>query len=200
VSGHVVRILYLALACLHLGIGGAESQESDFPVDPAAIERPRMRAVRVEGPIEIDGRLDDAEWQRATPAGGVWIQTIPDMGMPATERTEVRILYDDENLYFGARLYQSDDVVFPGLGQDYDVANSDAFGIAVDTYHDRQNGFLFAVNPGGAVVDAQSFNDRRDVAIAWEGVFDVRTQISDSSWVVELAIPFATLRFKPIDR
>jgi len=172
-----------------------------YPVDPLSVPRPAITASRVDGRIVIDGFLDDEAWASAIPTTEVWIQTIPDPGMPASEPTTLRVLYDDVNIYIGAVLYDSDPyrLSVAGLEQDYDTPNSDMFGIALDTYHDRQSGFVFAINPAGAVWDAQSYNDQRDLVPAWEGIVDVRTSVNDSSWVVEVAIPFATLRFNPAD-
>ncbi len=160
-----------------------------------------IHATRVDGPIQIDGVLDDAVWAEARADTRPWIQTIPDLGMPASQPTILRIVYDDETLYIGAELFDEDtrSLAIPGLEQDFDTPNSDIFGVAIDTYLDRQNGFLWAVNPGGALWDAQAFNDQRDLAPAWEGIVEARTTINDSTWVVEMAIPFATMRFNPVE-
>lgn len=172
-----------------------------YPVDPLAIERPRISATRVASSITIDGVLSDAAWSEAFLYDAPWIQTIPDPGMPASQPTELRIVYDDEALYIGAVLYDEDpaSLAVPGLEQDFDTPNADIFGVALDTYLDRQNGFLFAINAAGAVWDAQAFNDQRDIVPAWEGIVDVRTSISDVAWIVEMRIPFATLRFNPVE-
>ena len=175
------------------------SAREDAPVDPLALPRPSLTAVRISDPIIIDGLLDEAAWSRATPTSETWIQINPNAGMPATEPTEVRVLYDDETLYMGAVLYDRNarNAVVTGLEQDFEPNQSDMFAVAIDTYLDRQNGFVFGVNPAGAVFDAQAFDDQRTVTPAWEGITEARTTVNDSSWVVELAIPFATLRFDP---
>lgn len=169
------------------------------PIDPLSVPRPSVQAARVDEPVVVDGHLADAAWLRARPAKDTWLQTNPDLGMPASEPTTVRLVYDDEALYVGVVLYDSetDRLSVPGLEQDFDTPSADIFGIAIDTYHDEQNGFLFAVNPGGALWDAQAFNDQRDLAPAWEGIVDVETSVNDSSWIVEMKIPFTTLRFNP---
>jgi len=170
------------------------------PIDPLSIPRPSLRAHRADGPVMVDGLLDEVTWANAQPTTETWIQITPEPGMPASERTVVRVVYDDDRLYIGAVLYDSDpyNLAIPGLEQDFDTPSADMFGIAIDTYHDRQNGFVFAINPAGAVWDAQSFNDSRDLVPAWEGIVDIRTSVNDSSWVVEAEIPFATLRFNPV--
>ena len=195
---------WAALACILSGLAsplaGQNRDISQYPVDPLTVPRPVIHATRIDGPITIDGRLNDPAWADASPDTRTWIQTIPDLGMPASQETVLRIVYDDQNLYIGAVLYDEDtgSLTVPGLEQDFDTPNSDIFGVAIDTYLDRQNGFLWAVNPGGALWDAQAFNDQRDLSPAWEGIVDVRTSVNDSTWVVEMAIPFATLRFNPV--
>jgi len=171
-----------------------------YPVDPTLIPRPSLRAVRVDDPIRVDGHLNEPAWSRADSTSTDFIQVQPSPGYPASERTVVRVLYDEDRLYIGATLYESepDKLIVPGLEQDFATTDSDILGIGLDTYHDRQNGFLFAVNPAGALWDAQTFNDQRDVVLAWEGVVEVRTSVSDDRWTVEMAIPFSTLRYNPV--
>ncbi len=157
-----------------------------------------MRAVRTTATIEIDGWLRESAWLDADSATGFW-QALPRDGVPPTEQSVARILYDDRNLYVGAMLYDSEPerLMIPGLEQDFRTENSDLFGVAIDTYHDRQNAFLFAVNPAGAIFDAQNFNDSRYTNRAWEGVVHVGAKVLDNGWSVELAIPLTTLRFNP---
>jgi Domain of unknown function (DUF5916)/Carbohydrate family 9 binding domain-like len=171
----------------------------EYPVEALSLPRPELRALRIEGGIEVDGRLDEDAWARATPSTETWIQITPNPGMPSSERTIVRVVYDDKSLYVGAVLYDSapDKLIVPGLEQDFETQSSDIFGFALDTYHDEQNGFVFAVNPAGAVFDAQAFDDQRSIVRAWEGISKARTSVNDSSWIVEMEIPFATLRFNP---
>ncbi|MEJ2184852.1 MAG: DUF5916 domain-containing protein [Gemmatimonadota bacterium] len=167
-------------------------------IDPETAPRPAARAVHVAGrgtAIHVDGRLDEAAWREAVPITR-FVQAVPETGRAATERTEVRIVYDARNLYVGAVMHQSVPLVVPSLEQDYETHDSDVFGIALDTYLDRRNAFMFIVNPGGAVKDGQSFDDSRDVNLAWEGVVTIETQVSDTAWTVEMAIPWTTLRFK----
>jgi Domain of unknown function (DUF5916) len=177
------------------------ARDSGYPVDPLSLPRPTLRAERTAEEIHVDGHLDEAAWATADSSTTAFIQVTPSPGYPATERTIVRILYDDHNLYIGATLFESEPgrLVTPGLEQDYDTQSSDMFAVALDTYHDMQNGFVFAINPAGAVWDAQTFNDQRDIIPAWEGIIDVRTSVGDDRWTVELAIPFNTLRYNPSD-
>lgn len=183
----------------------ASAQESPAeplaPVDALALPRPDLRAFRVDSPPTLDGVLDEAVWQRADATAPSWIQIGPDEGMPGSESTVVRILYDDEALYVGAELYdpEPEALISPGLEQDFDTSSSDIFGIALDTFHDGANGFIFAVNPAGALFDAQTFDDQRAVNRSWEGIVDVETTVQADRWVVEMRIPFTTLRYTPAE-
>ncbi|HKJ03092.1 MAG TPA: DUF5916 domain-containing protein, partial [Longimicrobiales bacterium] len=172
--------------------------QSASAIDVEAAPRPEAVAVRATTPVVLDGVLDEAAWADAQVLGG-FVQSRPDRGYPATERTEVRILYDDEFLYVGAELYdrEPDKLVIPSLEQDFESGNSDIFGITLDTFLDRRNAFMFLVNPKGAVKEAQDFDDSRQENAAWEGIFEVRTRTHDRGWTVEWAIPFTTLRFDP---
>jgi len=165
-------------------------------LNPDSIPRPSLVALRVTTPITVDGSLDEGIWFAADSADG-FFQSLPRDGMPASDSTVVRVLYDAENLYIGAMLYDPhpDRLMVPGLEQDFRTENADLFGVAIDTYHDRANAFLFAVNPAGALFDAQNFNDSRYTNRAWEGIVTVATQVLDDGWSVEMAIPFTTLRF-----
>jgi hypothetical protein len=194
-----VAVSVLAVATPLLAQDGQGAEVEARALDPLSIPRPSIAAARVTEPIRIDGRLDEAAWSRAVPSTSDFIQVSPAAGLPASERTEIRVLYDRERLYIGATLYEADPdkLVVPGLEQDFDTHSSDIFGVAIDSYHDHQNGFLFAVNPAGALFDAQTFNDQRDVIKAWEGIWEVHTTVGRDRWTVEMAIPFATLRYNP---
>ena len=171
---------------------------TDWPIDPEAVPRPRLAAVRASGPIVVDGVLDEPAWRQAVPATG-FVQSTPDTGYPATEDTEVRILYDDETLYIGAMLHDSepDRIVAQQMVQDFYSPNEDGFGISLDTFLDRRNAYYLIVNPNGAIRDAQSYDNSRTSNVEWEGILYVKTSVHEDGWSVELAIPFKTLRFDP---
>ncbi len=205
-----LRLIIRSVTCASISIGSvavfgvpsAQAQENvnadagPYPIDPYSAPRPSLRALGVAEEIRIDGRLDEAAWSRADTTGE-FIQIQPNPGYPMTERTVIRIMYDEDNVYIGAELFDSepDQVSIPGLEQDYQTHDSDIFGISIDSYYDKQSAFLFAVNPGGAVFDAQSFNDSRYINRAWEGVIHVKTTIHEEGWTAEIAIPVTTLRF-----
>jgi hypothetical protein len=158
-------------------------------------------ALKASGSIRVDGLLDEAAWQAAQPITD-FVQSQPRPGYPATERTAVRILYDDRALYIGAMCYESapDHLVVLSLEQDFpggSTRDSDIFGVTLDPFLDRQNSFMFLVNPRGAYRDGQTFNDSRQEDFAWRGLADITTVVTDSGWTVEMAIPWTTLRFDP---
>ncbi|MBL0169957.1 MAG: carbohydrate binding family 9 domain-containing protein [Gemmatimonadaceae bacterium] len=158
--------------------------------------RPVMQATRTARPIVVDGTLDEAEWKSA-PVLSNFVQQLPETGFPATFRTEVRVLYDQDNLYVASVNYDPSPqkAITVGLERDFVSTNSDIFGLVLDTFHDRRNAFLFIVNPKGAVRDEQTFNDSRNIVEAWDGIHTVKTTLQDSSWTVEMRIPLKTLRF-----
>jgi Domain of unknown function (DUF5916)/Carbohydrate family 9 binding domain-like len=192
--------LALALGPVH---GLAQATIAARVAAPGAIDverapRPEAEATRTETRIVVDGVPDEGAW-RAAPVLTDFIQTVPDLGMPATEKTVVRVLYDDEHLYISAVLYDSNmrGLTIPSLEQDFQTHDSDVFGITIDTYLDRRNAFMFLVNPGGALKDGQVYDNSRNYNIPWEGVLALKTAVSDSAWTVEMSIPFTTLRFDP---
>lgn len=160
-----------------------------------------MRAVRTARPPVIDGQVDEAEWALADSATD-FVQQLPITGARPEFRTVVRVLYDADHLYVSAINYDPTPgrAITAGIQHDFVSSNSDAFAVALDTYKDRRNSFLFVANPKGAIRDEQTYDDSRTIVEAWEGVIDVRTAAirmpsGDSAWTVEMAIPLRTLRF-----
>ncbi|MFQ5675805.1 MAG: carbohydrate binding family 9 domain-containing protein, partial [bacterium] len=122
---------------------------------------PVMSAVKVDLPPALDGDvLGEPVWQAVEPATGFW-QTTPDEGQPASEETEVRIVYTNKTLYVGVVCYDRDPqhIVVSDSRRDGSLENTDSFQILLDTYNDNQNGFLFGTNPAGVEYDAQINNE-----------------------------------------
>ncbi len=175
-------------------------------------------ASRVTDPPTIDGRLDDAVWQQAAPMTD-FTQREPRDGQPASERTEVRVVFDDEALYVGVWAWDSQpDGIVPGERiRDYRVDESDNVVLILDTYNDEQNGFVFGTTPAGIEYDGQvanegqgggrflggGFNNRRRFQSGagagfnknWDGSWSVATFIDGRGWYAEFRIPFNTLRY-----
>ncbi len=158
----------------------------------------KVTALHVESPIVIDGNLDEAAWSLAEPAAD-FIQNEPRTGEPSTERTEVRILYDDENLYLGVYCFDSlgrEGVTLSTLARDYPPRDTDHFTMVFDTFDDNRNGFSLSTNPGGAMRDGQITGDGETRNYDWDGIWYVKTQITELGWQAEIAIPFRTFRFR----
>jgi hypothetical protein len=157
----------------------------------------RIQAVRTTDAIKIDGLLDEVSWSLAQPATD-FLQERPDEGDPASEKTEVRVLFDDKNLYVAIHAFDSDPAHINAreLVRDAAFANDDKIEILLDTYNDRRNAFRFAVNPLGTQQDALITDEGRDVNLSWDAPWISSGKIDQTGWTVEIAIPLTTLRFK----
>jgi hypothetical protein len=164
--------------------------------EPPVAGRYVVSPVRFATPPVIDGKLDDAVWRTAAKLGN-FKQLIPTEGAPATEATEVFLGYDKDNLYIGARCYDSEPakVFTTGLTRDAEIAYDDTLQVIFDTFRDGRNGFLFATNSAGVLVDALVRNEGEEVNYNWDGVWTVKTSRDSGGWSVEMAIPWRTLRF-----
>ena len=174
------------------------------PIAPAVINRDdrgnaTVRAVRLAAPIEVDGRLDEAIYREELPISG-FMQVMPGDGDPATEKTEAWITFDENNIYVGARMWDSapeSEWVANELRRDIQLlSNNDNFGVAFDTYYDRRNGVFFYINPVGGHSEFQYTNEgnpNRD----WNPIWEVRTGRFEGGWTVEMRVPFKSLRYRP---
>lgn len=122
----------------------------------------------------------------------------PAEGARASERTEVRVLFDDKNLYVGIKAFDKEPTRINSreLVRDAAFSNDDKVEILLDTYHDRRNAFRFAVNPLGVPQDALITDEGRDENLAWDARRLSAGHIDQTGWAVEIAIPLSTLRFK----
>jgi hypothetical protein len=167
--------------------------------EPAQVAdaRRQLRALRIAEAIHIDGRLNEPAWSQAEPATGL-LQQDPREGAPASERTEIRILFDERNLYVGIRAWDSDIARINAreLTRDADFANDDKIEVLLDTFRDRRNAYRFAVNPHGTQQDALVSDNGRSVNLDWNAPWVSDAQRDDQGWTVELAIPLSNLRFR----
>ena len=172
------------------------------------------QATVVSTPPLIDGRLDEEVWKTATAFDG-FIQRESREGEPSTERTEVRMLTDGQALYIGAWLYDREPqgIVAGEKLRDVQLTNSDYFAIILDTYLDKQNGFVFATTPAGVEYDGQVTREGEGGAVQqtgqsrvqtgalggfnlnWDGSWKVATSTDSNGWYAEFRIPFSTLRY-----
>ena len=170
------------------------------PSDTNGEDRPRqsLRAVFTADPIVVDGELDEAAWATATLAG-TFIQRDPNTGQPASEPTEVRILYNKDYLYIGIRCAQRDtgQIIVNNIRRDYPPNDQDTFAFLLDTFHDRRSGYTFSTTPRGGQRDQQFTDNGRVTNANWDGVWLSASRIHEKDWTAEFAIPFKTLRFRP---
>ena len=146
----------------------------------------------------MDGVLDEGAWTAATPIGPL-TQRDPEEGAAATEATEVRVLYTAAMLYVGIICHDRTPsaIVSTQLTRDADLSSDDNIVVILDPFFDHRNGFFFEVNPSGARSDGQVANNAEELTLEWDGIWDAAARITPDGWVVEMAIPFKTLRFKP---
>ena len=151
--------------------------------------------MRITEPITLDGHLEEPAWKLAIPATD-FVQRTPRAGAPSAERTEVRFLYDDTNLYVGFTFFDSDaaHMIVNQLQKDFDSSVTDSASVTIDSLHDRRSGFIFTTNPVGAKRDIQ-ISGNGGTNIDWDGVWDVKVSRNDEGWISEYRIPFKTLRF-----
>jgi len=154
-----------------------------------------MRASRKSTPINIDGKLDEPAWSTAVPSGD-FTQSYPKIGAPPTDPTEVRVLYDDDALYVGVRMFDAhpDSIAAQLARRDISGIYSDWLHVVIDSYHDRRNAFRFSVNPRGVQKDVLHSDDRNE-DLNWDAVWEVATTIDSLGWTAEYRIPFSQLRF-----
>ncbi|MFN2398004.1 MAG: DUF5916 domain-containing protein [Gemmatimonadaceae bacterium] len=174
----------------------ASAQRPDSArVDSAAT--PTATAVQTTRAPRIDGRLDEGAWV-AAPAVTTFWQANPKEGAPAGERTEVRILYDDDAVYVGARLYERDARrIRTALTRRDADSPSDLFTVALDTYHDHQTAMVFSVNPLGVRSDRLTSADQQFGDDSWDPVWEAAALVDSLGWTAELRIPLSQLRFPP---
>jgi len=155
-----------------------------------------VAAVRADSPIDIDGRLDEPAWQAAPPAGG-FRQVEPAEGAPATEPTEIRVLFDDGALYVGARLTDRHPAGIERQRSRRDaLVEADRFTVYLDPNFDRLTGVAFTVTAAGVQRDTALSNDIVEDE-SWDAVWASAVAIDADGWTVELRIPFSQLRFPP---
>jgi len=164
--------------------------------------RATIRAVRLTAPLRIDGQLDE-ELYRVVPAISDFIQMEPREGAPATEKTEVWLAFDRENVYVSARCWetQPDRLIARDMRRDSNVIfreGNDAIGFMLDTFYDRRSGFIFNINPIGGRTDGQ-FASERQYTGDWNPVWEVQVGRFEQGWTLEAAIPFKSIRYRPGD-
>ena len=183
------------LVFLHLGLWtGALAQPPAAPSDPG---QKSVRMVRTDTRPVIDGRLDDAAWSNAALIDNLH-QVNPVEYAEPSEPTEIYLVYDDDALYIGARLFSSDPAELTAnvLRQNSSIVNDDTLFVTLDPFNTRRSGYFFGVNANAVRFDGL-YRNTREYYSDWDGIFDAATGQFANGWIVEYEIPFKTLSFDP---
>lgn len=157
---------------------------------------PTAIAVRTTSIIRVDGRLDEPAWIHARAITG-FTQSYPNPGATPRESTEVRVLYDNTNLYIGVRAFDNhpDSIAAQLARRDASGIYSDWVNVVIGSYHDRRTAFRFSVNPLGVQQDALEYDDGSNEDVNWDAVWEVATRIDSLGWTAEYRLPLSQLRF-----
>ncbi len=168
-----------------------------IPAWTGAGEFPSVRALRVETPPLIDGKLDEATWDQGE-AGGPLRLYEPVQGPPMSERSAFKVRYDAETLYIGIWLFDTrpGEIIARKMFRDGNIFSDDYTYFAIDTFHDQRNAYVFSINPNGTRYDG-TVNNNGKVNRNWDGAWRGKSTIDDEGWKVEVAIPLNTLNFDP---
>ncbi len=150
----------------------------------------------IEAKIHVDGRLDEPVWSQLAPLGD-FVQTEPNEGAPATERTEALLFYDNDKLYFGFKCYDSEPDKIIARYDTHDARTfSDSVNIFLDPFGDRRTGYFFSINARGVQFDGL-LSEAAGMDPTWDGIWESATRIESWGWSAEVAIPFKSIRFHP---
>lgn len=190
-----MRLAALSLTLLIFGTPAFANSD-----DPPA-SRPSLKAQRTTEAISIDGYLNEASWQ-AAPIASDFYQFEPEEGVPASQRSEVRILYTNNDVYIGAYLYDDEaGKILQTLGRRDNINQADWFLVAIDSYYDRKTAYTFGVNAAGIQIDGVN-TDGSSFRInplffdtSWDAVWSSAVRVNEDGWSVEMRIPYSMLRF-----
>ena len=182
---------------------GAVIDGPPAPIAPKSITRDAeghatVRSIRLLAPLVVDGKLDEDVYTQNEPFGDL-IQVVPATGKPASEKTDLWLMFDDNNVYLGARVFDSappEQWVANEYRRDTNqLRQNDHIAIGLDTFYDRRSGFMFYATPLGAFADYSTV-DEGQPNTDWNPVWNVRTGRFDGGWTMEMVIPFKSLRFR----
>jgi len=169
-----------------------------FGIDPDSLkiknDDVKIYVKRLTSLIHIDGKLIEPFWQQIKGFED-FIQLEPIEGVMPSERTVVKIAYDDNALYIAARMFDSSpDSIIARLSRRDNLENSDFFAVGLDPYHDKRSGYFFVINAAGVLIDGVLFNDTYDDD-SWDAVWEGKAAIDGLGWTAEMRIPFSQLKF-----
>jgi hypothetical protein len=156
-----------------------------------------VHATRIALPVDVDGRLDDAAY-REVPPMTEFVQQEPAEGAPISEKTEVWLLFDDDNIYISCRCWDEhpERIVANDMRRDgSNQTQHDQFSVTIDTFHDRRNGFIFGVTAVGGLRDGTITDERPNMN--WNGIWDAKASRFEGGWIMEMVLPFKSLRYAP---
>ncbi len=199
------RVLFISIAFLVVQFAYGQTSNAALP---SSSSLNAVAALVTSAPVLDGDIINDQAYTTAIPLTDFW-QNKPDDGQSSTERTEVRILYTADKLYFGIICYDRNpsEIIVSENRRDASLEETDCVQIILDTYYDRQNGFVFGTNPAGLEYDAQVTAEGELSMLAqrsgstggfnvnWDGAWEVKTLRGDFGWSAEFAIPFRTLRY-----
>jgi len=165
----------------------------------AAQDRPSLSATRRTGPITLDGRLDEPDWQRAV-VGRDFVERVPSPGATPPVATEARVIVDEDAVYVGVTSYLAEGETPRALELTRDsfrIWSDDAITVKFDVRRDRRSTVGFAVNPAGAQIDFIALDNGRTFRIEYDAIWEAGTSVREDAWVAELRIPTAALRLPP---
>ncbi|MEM7660159.1 MAG: DUF5916 domain-containing protein, partial [Bacteroidota bacterium] len=175
----------------------AVAQNNNVPLFDPPETPERYQATRINETLSINGKLDESAWQTAEKYSS-FVQKEPYQQEPPSSKTEVRILFDEKYLYIGAICYddlsQRKNLRVQTMQRDFNYFENDLFGIAIDGFLDKRNALAFQTTPYGAQRELQVFDDEA-FNREWDALWKVRTNITDSAWTAEFAIPWKTIRY-----
>ncbi|MEP7028264.1 MAG: DUF5916 domain-containing protein [Candidatus Eisenbacteria bacterium] len=195
-------LLVAAAAACVLAVAPAPRAFAQAPAatsDTLSMSKVPVRAIRLTAPVVIDGMLDEAVWSSG-PAITNFTQRDPDEGAASSQRTEVRLAYDDDALYIGARLYDTaPDSILARLSRRDGFVPGDQFALFLDPLHDRRSGYYFMLSAAGTQFDGTLLNDSWDDD-SWDGVWQGKAHVDSLGWTAEMRIPYTQLRFASQDK
>ncbi len=156
----------------------------------------KLHALKINSSIVLDGKLNESVWNSAISISN-FTQREQNENEPATEKTEIAILFDENNLYIGVWAYDSepDKIIAQKMKRDFSWRSDDNLEIIISPFNDKRNGYLFVTNPNGALADVLITDEGAGFNKSWNGIWDVATEITDEGWFAEFEIPFSTFRF-----
>ena len=189
-----LKVLILIVSIVAIYTAPILGQSNSVVQDSYSIQ---AHQVPINETIILDGSLSESAWLDATPITNCR-QQVPTEGGNQKERTEIRIIYDDNNLYIGAILFDSEPSKILAFQKRWDqsLGADDRFMWILDTFNDGRNAYFFEINPAGLMGDGLiTVGQGINISKAWNGIWEANVKVTDIGWIAEIRIPFKTLDF-----